>query len=414
VSDHPAYPIRPVDAGELARFFTVMESAFGEDFPESELAAATLTAEADRTLAGFDGDDIVGTAGAFTFDLSVPGARVPAAGVTYVSVRTTHRRRGLLSAMMRRQLEDVHERGEPVAVLWASEAAIYGRFGYGVASRLLRIEVDRVDASLRADVPDDRDLRLRLVAADDARPEIERVEQMSLDARPGQFSRDKRWIEQLVHDPDSRRGGMSKLQCLTVRDRDDVVGYALYRTKPESLRPHMLPNGNLLVQAQAALTPAANVALTRTLLATDLMRRVTWWNRPVDTPLPHLLQDPRHARTTLVDGLHLRVVDVAAALGARRYAAPVDVVLDVSDRLCPWNQGRWHLRADPSGAECRPTDAAAQVRLDIEALGAAYLGGTSLATLAAAGRVTTTDAGTLARASVGFGWHVAPWCPVIF
>jgi len=409
-----AYPIRAVDAGELARFFTVLESAFGEDFPESELATVTLTAEADRTLAAFDGDDIVGTAGAYTFDLSVPGGRVPAAGVTYVSVRTTHRRRGLLTAMMRQQLEDVHERREPVAVLWASEAAIYGRFGYGVASQLLRIEVDRVDASLRRDVPDDRDLRLRVVSPDDVRPDIERVEQQLLGTRPGQFSRDKRWIEQLVHDPESRRGGMSKLECLTVRDGDEVVGYALYRMKPQSVRPHMLPDGDLFVFAQSALTAEADAALTRTLLATDLMRRVRWWNRAVDTPLPHQLQDARHARTTVLDGLHLRVVDLPTAMAARRYAAPVDVVLEVRDALCPWNDGRWHVRGDRSGATCDSTDAEPQIRLDVEALGAAYLGGTTLATLAAAGRVETSDPDTLARASTGFGWDVAPWCPVIF
>jgi predicted acetyltransferase len=408
--------MRAVDAGELRGFFTVLETAFGEDFPDSELPVAMLTAEPERTIAAFDGEDIVATAGAFTFDLSVPGGRLPAAGVTYVSVRTTHRRRGVLTAMMRRQLDDVHARDEPVAVLWASEAAIYGRFGYGVASQLLRIDVDRVDAAVRRDVPDDGHLRVRQVAPDDARPDIERIEQLLLDTRPGQFSRDKRWIEQLTHDSPARRsGGMSRLQCLTVRDRGDVVGYALYRAKPESLRPHMLPDGEVFVVAQSALTFAADVALTRTLLASDLMRRVRWWNRPVDTPLPHVLRDARHARTTVVDGLHLRVVDVAAALAERRYQRPVDVVLDVTDALCPWNNGRWHLRGDVDGAECTATDAAADIALDIEALGAVYLGGTSLASLAGAGRVRcTSDDDVLATTSAAFGWYVAPWCPVIF
>jgi len=406
--------IRPITADETEPFLHATEAAFHEDVHEEDLELFRELIEPERTLAGFDGDKMVATAGIFTRELTIPGAVISMPGVTLVGVQPTHRRRGVLTQLMRRQIDDIHAAGEPVAGLWASESAIYGRFGYGVASQLLRIEVDRVDASLRRDIPDDRDLRLRVVAADDARPDIERVEQLLLDTRPGQFSRDKRWIEQLVHDPESRRGGMSKLECLTVRNGDDVVGYALYRMKPESVRPHMLPDGDLFVFAQGALTPEADAALTRTLLATDLMRRVRWWNRAVDTPIPHLLQDARHARTTVLDGLHLRVVDVPAALSARSYAAPVDVVLEVRDALCPWNDGRWQVRGDRSGATCTATDADAQLRLDVEALGAAYLGGTTLATLAAAGRVDAGDAEALARASTGFGWDVAPWCPVVF
>jgi len=410
------YPIRPVTADELPAFFALLSTAFGEDFHDAEVEVESLAAEPERTLAAFDGADIVGTAGAFTFELTVPGGQLPAAGVTYVGVRPTHRRRGLLGTMMRRQLHEVHDRGEPVAVLWASEAAIYGRFGYGVASQLLRIDVDRVDATMRTDLASDDGLRLRMVTPADVVADIEQVERELLGRRPGQFERDKRWINQLVQDPDSRRGGMSKLQGITVHDAgDDVVGYALFRTKGESLRPHMLPDGSVLVTAQAALSPAADVALTRTLLSLDLMRRIRWWNLPVDTALPHLLTDPRHARTTVVDGVHLRVVDVPAALRGRRYAAPVDVVLEVADPLCPWNDGRWQLRADGDSATCTPAEAAGPgLRLGVEALGAAFLGGTSLTTLAQAGRVTATDAETLARASIAFGWHVAPWCPVIF
>ena len=410
----PDFEMRAATTDELREFFAMLGGAFGEDFSDDEFEVESLVAEPEGTLAVFDGKDIVATAGAYTFDLTVPGGRLPAAGVTYVGVRSTHRRRGLLSQMMRRQLTDVKDRGEPVAVLWASEAAIYGRFGYGVASTLLRIEVDRVDASVRADVAEDPTLRLRLMTPADMTSDIERIEHAVVDRHPGQFERDKRWIEQLVADPTSRHGGMSKLQGLVVYDGDDAVGYALYRSKNESLRPHMLPNGDVLVFAHAALTPAADLALTRTLLSMDLMRRVRWWNRPLDSTVPHVLTDARQARTTVVDGLHLRIVDLPAALSGRRYAAPVDVVLDVDDPICPWNTGRWHLRGDRQAATCSPTDDPAGIRLGIEDLGAIYLGGTSLTTLAATGRVTAVDDDVLNRASVAFGWHVAPWCPVIF
>lgn len=405
---------RAVAAHELGAFFTMLSGAFGEETNDDEVAAESLTVEPERTLAVFDGDEIVGTAGAFSFDLAVPGGRLPAAGVTYVGVRATHRRRGILSSLMRRQLHDVHQRGEPVAVLWASEAAIYGRFGYGLATQLIRVEVDRVDATVRSDLARDDGLRLRQVAPGEAVKDIERIERAVIGRRPGQFVRDHRWIELLIHDSESRRAGMSRLQCLLAVDGDDVQGYVLYRTKPDSLRPHMLPNGDVLVVAQSAVSPAARVALTRAVLSMDLMRRVRWWNLPVDTSLPHLLADPRQARTTVVDATHLRVVDVREALARRRYLLPVDAVIDIADEVCPWNGGRWHLRGDASHAMCDPTDAEPALRLSVETLGAAYLGGTALTTLAEAGRVDAADGATLTRVSNALRWDVAPWCPVIF
>ena len=149
------------------------------------------------------------------------------------------------------------------------------------------------------------------------------------------------------------------------------------------------------------------------LLSQDLMRRIRWWNRPMDTALPHLLTDARQARTTVLDGLHIRVVDLPAALEGRRYAAPVDVVLEVDDPLCEWNTGRWHLRGDADNAQCTRSDDEPTLRLSMEDLGAVYLGGTTLSTLAEAGRVKAADEKTLEDASMAFGWRIAPWCPVV-
>ena len=410
----PDYEMRPITDDELPAFFTMLSAAFGEDNNDDDLAIESLTAETDRTIAAFDGSDIVATAGAFTFEMSVPGGRLPTAGVTYVGVRATHRRRGLLSTMMRNQLHDIHRRGEPIAALWASEAAIYGRFGYGVASQLHRIEIDRVDATVRNDVADDPSLRLRLVTPGDVVADIEQIELALVDRRPGQFVRDKRWIDGLVADPKSRHGGMSSLRAILAYDGDDPVGYALYRSKNDAVRPHMLPDGQVIVFAHAGLTPAADVALARALLSLDLMRRIRWWNRPTDTSLSHLLTDARQARTTVLDALHVRIVDLPAALEGRRYSSSVDVVLEVDDPICDWNTGRWHLHGDSDHVRCSRTDAEATLRLSMEDLGAVYLGGTTLTTLAEAGRVKASDAETLTRASRAFGWDVAPWCPVIF
>ncbi|MBV9097494.1 MAG: sterol carrier protein domain-containing protein, partial [Frankiaceae bacterium] len=159
-----------------------------------------------------------------------------------------------------------------------------------------------------------------------------------------------------------------------------------------------------------------HVALVRLLLSLDLMRRVRWWNQPLDSSIPHLLTDPREARSIITDGLHARVVDVPAALAGRRYARPVDVTIAVTDDRCPWNAAPWRLVAGEDGvAACeRASTDSADVSLEIEALGAAYLGGTPLTALAEAGRVSTTDPLRLNELSVAFGWSRQPWCPVIF
>jgi predicted acetyltransferase len=404
--------LRPVTQDELRPFFDMLVRAFGEHMSDADFDAEVLTAERERTLAGFDGDTIVSTAGAFTFDLAVPGGRLPAGGVTYVGVAPTHRRQGLMTAMMRHQLADIRDRGEPLAVLWASEAVIYGRFGYGVATRKLNIEVDRVDARLRADVPNDDTVSLHRASAEELQAAA-RVVDDSVASRPGSFRRSDKWIESLTVDTEERRSGYSPLECVVARRDDQPVGYLAYRVKPGSVRPYNLSDGDAVVLEQRALTPAVDAMLTRYLLSLDLIRRVRWWNQPPDSALPHLLTDPRQARTTVTDALHLRLVDVGVALGGRRYAAPLDVVIDVSDSTLPENSGRWRLSGDLQDASCERTDAAPDISLDIEALGAAYLGGTSLTSLAAAGRVSG-DAEAIRTASVAFGWDVQPWCLNVF
>lgn len=408
--------MRPVTPDEWRAFFTMLSEAFGEDQSDEDFDVEVMTAEAERSLAVFDGDELVATAGAFTFTLTVPGGTLPAAGVTYVGVRPTHRRRGILTSMMDRQLRDVHDRGEPIAVLWASEAAIYGRFGYGLASSYATVEVDRLDASLRRDLPTDPALRLRAVAPADAYDDIARIEAQTAAERPGTMQRSRTWIEQFAADTPSRKRNNSSLRCLVAEAADGTVeGYVLYRTNGDYDRVSGLPKGSVLVLAQAATTTAASVALTRSLLSIDLMRTVRWWNQPVDSVLPHLLADPRHARTTVKDALHLRIVDVAAALAGRRYVVPLDVVLGVRDERLTWNDGSWRLTVDDTGtAKCAKVDDRPEITLGVEELGAAFLGGTSLLSLAAAGRVETADAEALARVGAGFGWPVAPWCPIVF
>ncbi|MDG9705096.1 GNAT family N-acetyltransferase [Streptomyces sp. DH37] len=386
-----------------------LELAFGETEPPEARALWRDLTEFERSIAAWDDGEIVGTAGTLSFGLSVPGgAIVPTGGLSMVSVAATHRRRGILTAMMRRQLDDVRAAGEPLAVLTASEPAIYGRFGYGVAARHARVEVDT--ARVRLDVPPDADgFRLRYADPAAALKECEALYARRVPSRPGMLERRPGWERQGVLDPEGWRDGASPLRCVLAEKDGELRGYARYSVKPEWDASG--PKGTVVVHDLEALDPAAHAALWRFLFGIDLTSTVSAKSRPVDDPLFHLVSDLRRCGILLRDLLHLRPVEVGAALAARRYAAPVDVVLEVEDAFCPWNTGRWRLTGDARDARCVRTDAAAELELGVRELGEAYLGGTSLAALAGAGRVRELRAGALAEASTAFSWPVAPWLP---
>ncbi|MEU9626942.1 GNAT family N-acetyltransferase [Streptomyces luteogriseus] len=365
--------------------------------------------EFDRSLGIWDGDECVGTAGAFSFRLTVPGgASLPVAGVTMVSVAATHRRRGLLTSMMRRQLDDVRAWGEPLAVLTASEPAIYGRFGYGNATVSLTAEIDTTRVGLS--VPDGTDdVRVRYAVPADVVDVCEAVYARLVPARPGMLARRPGWERLGVLDPASEREGASPLQCVLAERDGETVGYARYRVKPEWDLSGS--NGTVIVEELAGLEPAADAALWRFLFGIDLTSKVTVRGRPVDDAWQYLVSDPRRCHPRVRDSLYVRPVEVGAALEARTYQTPVDVVFEVEDTFCPWNAGRWRLSGDMKGASCERTTDAADVALSVRELGAAYLGGVSLAALGAAGRVRELRPGALAEASLGFGVGVPPWLP---
>jgi predicted acetyltransferase len=466
------YRIRPITEDEFAHAYAVDEHAFHTPWPaEPEARHFRGRFEFDRSLAVFDGDLIAGTACAFSFRLSVPGAVVPAAGVSGVAVLPTHRRRGILRSLMTRQLADVHERGEAVAVLWASEGGIYGRFGYGLASAHSVFAIRRGEGRLAREAPAEPGLRLRIAEPERTRPEIAKIYDLILPGRPGLFARDDRWWDAVLFDPGYRRDGTAPLRCVLAEDSSGPRGYALYSAAPR-WDEDGVPDATIRIRELMADSPAAAAALWGDLLSRDLTGEIIAWNRPVDDPLLHLLADPRAARARTRDGLWVRLIDLPAALTQRSYAAPADVVIEVTDDLCPWNTGRWRLRAvhssqghgsaghgsaghgsaghdsaghgsaghgsaghdstghgsaghgsaghgsagpsGPANATCEPTGDPADLAMPVAALGAAYLGGTRLGALAAAGLVTELRAGALAVASTAMSWDPAPWCPMIF
>jgi predicted acetyltransferase len=393
--------MRPATLEEFDDFDRAVLAAFHREVTEEERVAFRRTDEPERSLAWFDDGRIVAGTSIYTRHVTVPGAIVPCAAVTAVGVMPTHRRRGLLTAMMRRQLDDVRAAGEPVAALWASEGAIYGRFGYGIAARNAKLTARRPVARLAAPPPVSDSLRAGPAAdhVEHMRATYERVRS----ERAGMLDRPRRWWEARLHDPESDRKGAQPLQALVVPE-----GYALYAVRAD--RDEEGPAGEVKIRELVAATPAARALLWDFLLDQDLTRTITWPLAPADEPLWLLLTDPFAVRLVVQAALWVRLVDVPAALSARRYAIDPDVVLDVCDAFCPWNTGRYRL----AGGRCEPTDAEPDLALDASALGAAYLGGTLLAELAQAGRVTELRPGALARASAAFRADVAPWCPEVF
>ncbi|MFD5521289.1 GNAT family N-acetyltransferase [Streptomyces sp. NPDC127066] len=402
--------VRVLRQADWDEWYENLIRAFGgvaESSEERELWNA-LT-EYDRSLGVWDGKNCVGTAGAFSFRVTVPGgASVPAAGVTMVSVAATHRRRGVLTAMMRRQLDDVRAAGEALAVLVASEPMIYGRFGYGIATSSMSAEIDT--ARVRLSVPPGTDgVRLRYTAPEDALEACEAVYARIVPRRPGMLARRPGWQRLMVLDPASERNGASPLQCVVAERDGEVVGYTRFRVKPEwGPAGH---NGVVTLVDLEGLDPAARAALWRFLFDIDLTSTLRTRGRPVDEAWQHLVSDIRRCQLRVKDSLHVRLVEVGAALEARTYQAPVDVVFEVEDSFCPWNEGRWRLTGDAKGAVCARTEDAPDLALSARELGAAYLGGVSLASLAAAGLVRELRQGALAEASTAFASVVAPWLP---
>jgi predicted acetyltransferase len=417
------YPIRPVGEDEYAAFYAVGEHAFNSPWPaEAAREHERVTLEFDRTLAAFDGTRPVGTACAYSFQMALPAAMAPVAGVSAVSVLPSYRRRGILSSLMRRQLADISDGSEAVAALFASEPGIYGRYGYGMASMQARFTIRRhegrmVPPALAVQDPGvrDGDLQLRQAEPETARTELAKVYDQAVPGRPGMLARDDRWWQAALHDPEYWRQGVSPLRCVIAEDAAGGRGYALFSVNP-TWDEHGIASGTLSVRELISLDPAATAALWGDLLSRDLVGEVKARLRPVDDPLLYLLADIRRARTQLADGLWIRLVDVGRALAQRQYAREVDVVIEVTDELLAGNAGRWRLQAGlaADGASCDRTSAPADVALPVQSLGAAYLGGTGLGALARAGLVSETRPGAVAELSAAMSWDPPPWSPMIF
>lgn len=407
--------LRPITEDEHSAFDEAVATGFGDAAQMSDAGPMSMGVEQDRTLAVLDNGEIVATAGAFTFAMTVPGgAQVPTAGVTMVTVRPTHRRRGLLTAMMDRQLDDVAGIGEPLAALTASESLIYGRFGYGLATVRTTWELDTDFADFLT--PADDDGRLRILGKSAAAAVVGPVYDAVARGRVGEVTRDAGWWLR-VYDAD-RRGewpsGTPKFFTVVHEDSAKRVdGFARYAIDQAST--HGLAASILRVLEVQATDPAVEAVLWRYLFDVDLVQTVAVTDRPLDDPVRWRLVDPRRMRVTSTnDHVWLRIVDVHAAMTARTYGVEDALVIGLHDRFRPANSGSWLVEGARDGAACARTDREPDLVLDASDLGAIYLGGVDVTTLARAGRVEERTLGAVARGDRFFAQRPSPWCTTHF
>ncbi len=392
------------------RIHRQVSQAFHQEVSEAASDAEAMVFEVERGLVARRDGEIVGTAGILTRQLAVPGGVVPAAHVTLVSVAASARRQGVLTRFMARQFDDARAAGEPIAVLWASEGRIYQRFGYGLAATKLNLTIESREVELPGPA---RAGRLREGSPSDVRDSLVKLYDRLYAERPGWSERAARHWDYRLIDLDQWRRGATELRAVVHSDDDGGVdGYALWRSA--SRWENTGPAGEVRVLELAAATPSAYFALWRYLLNIDLTRSVSIWSVSPDEPVLTAISEPRRLDARLSDALWLRILDVPAALQARRYVSNVDVVLEVTDERISSNAGRWRLHGSPTAATCTSTKDDPDLVLDIRALGAAYLGGSSLHMLAATGQVRELTPGSLDRASVAFGWYREPSSVEVF
>src|SRR5262245_36443815 len=403
--------IRRITEDELEPFLVASETASSSAIDPDEIERERSIAEPERNFAAFEGPDIVGTAGAFTMPMTVPGGRVVTIGYpTLVGVLPTHRRRGISAGLMRALIDDAHERGELLSILYASEGGIYGRYGFGLGTIGLSFRIETVrSAFVRGYAPSGQ---TRLVERDRAIKEILAVHEATRLAIPGVVHLDERRVPYGLdhgHGAAKPRPNFFALH----EGPDGVDGYVVYKVAHDW--PEGTPDSRLYVRDLVAATPGAYADLWRFALDVDLIAYVVASNRPSDEPLVHLLREPRRLRARLSDNLWVRLVDVEGALGARRYAARGRLVLEVSDTFCPWNNGRYAIDVsnEDVGVVERTTEPP-DLGCTVNEAAAAYLGGVSFRQLHRAGRVRELTEGALIRADAMFACDPAPWSPYEF
>jgi predicted acetyltransferase len=395
--------IRAIDKDEVEQLLLADERGFSGAPHQPADSLSWAEGELDRTRIAFEDGMVVGVSRAYSFELTMPGgAMMPAAAVSWVSVQPTHRRRGVLTQMMNAMHDDARERGEPAAMLTASESVIYGRYGYGVATWRLGLSAERSRVDFR-DAPDDSG-SVRLLKREEARDLLPAIYDRCREVRAGMVSRPDFWWPTVFFD---HFAGPKKAAFFAVhRDASGVDdGFVTYEVNDEWNRG--LPDRRLMLWDIQAVTPAARVALWRFVFGIDLIGTVAGTNVPIDDPLRHLVRDSRRVRVDFInDGLWIAPLDPVALLATRSYDAPGRFVVEV--KMPDGSAQTVAVESRDGSAQATRTKDAADVTCAADALGMCILGGNRWSELADAGRVEVHQSSALATADAMFTTHPAP------
>lgn len=405
---------RPITMDEFDQFDLAVVRGFSAH-PDTNPAFkdfAKRILEPEHSMVAFDGDTIVGTSSSITYDISVPGVpAVPTGGITEVTVSATHRRRGILREMMRRQLDAHHDRDIPLAALWASESVIYGRFGYGMSMTHEHREIDLRHTSF-AHSPEIHG-QVRFISKDDAQEVFAPIYDRIRSEYPGMIRRDGLGWEAAITDFEGLRDRKPDLFYAYYEVDGVPTGYVMYRIR------HSVTAGDATNSVQiheiVAADDEASAALWRFCFDIDLASTLSVGHgAPIDDGLNWMLADPRRLKRSPYDGLWLRLIDVPAALSARTYSEEGSLAIRVEDSFCNWNNGVWRLDGGVEGADCVATNDSPDISLSAADLAAVYLGGTKPSEIARSGRIAEDSPGALARADRMFASERKPWNLVDF
>ena len=395
-----AIEYRPLTDEEIPAAVRTQETAFGSHAGEQDVELHRQWFALGESVAAFDGPDPVGLFVSYPFDMTIPGNSVLTACISNVGVLPTHRRRGILTEMMRRQLTNAYERGLCLSALEAAEARIYGRFGYGIACEYIHWTIDRQSAAFRRDYQSDGSIRL--VTAKYARETFPEIYRRAAVGRAGIVQPPNiQWDEWFDGLPASKRDRPSYFDVEYREHRPE--GYAAYQIKDRTVTVHQF----------VSCTDAAYTALWKYCLDIDLTTTIEARRRPTDEPLLWMLHDPRKLKRETYDRTWLRLIDVPKALASRTYAQDDRIVFRVHDQFCPWNDATYELAGSPNGAECKPTAKSPDLVLSVDDLAVPYLGGFPFTPLALAGRIEERTPGALARADAMFATQLKPWSPML-
>ena len=402
---------RSATKDEWPAFGKVVSRGFGGHPPTDQHSLDHWTRFFDvlKTVGAWDDDRVVGTSGSFVSDTTVPGgAKLPTALVTIVTVAATHRRRGVMTNMMRNLLSGAHERGEPIATLWASESVIYGRFGFGMAGHHYGATI-RSDKAQFAHTPEvtgsvhfvDRP-RIREIGPD--------IWTRTAAHRPGMPERTEGSWDEAHPLPEDDSKPEKKMFYAVYAEDGRADGYLAYKTIDKG---HENGLRDIRVEELIVVTDAAEAGLYRFLFGIDLVHEVSHRVMALDDPLWWMLADPRQLKRTQYDAIWLRILDVERTLSARRYSDACDLVFSVEDDFCPWAAGNFRLKVNDAGeAVCARTGSAPDIALPAASLATCYFGNVKFADLARAGRVEERTPGSLALADRAFAAEREPWCPL--